>query len=99
MASNILSVSTTSANSADVVVTANTPLTVALKGNTTPTVLAPNSMALYASVEIRLKDDAGLYWTYDTLHTKNKPVLLLDKPGTYQFFRSANSQPVGVFSG
>lgn len=99
MATNILAVNTTAANSADVVVTANTPLTVALKGNTGPTVLSPNNVALQASVEIRLKDDTGQYWYIDTLHTKTKPALILNGPGTYQFFRTANSQPVGVFSG
>lgn len=97
MASNILSVSTTAATSNDVTVSSAT--TFGLKGNSGPTVLTPNNIALAASVDIQLKDDAGQYWYMDTLHTKNKPALIIYGPGTYRFVRSANSQPVGVFSG
>lgn len=98
MPSNILAVNTTAANSADIIVSANTPLLVALKGNTGPYVLTPNNIAQEASVEIRLKDDAGQYWVFDALHTKFKRFLLLTGAGTYKFYRTANSQPVGVFS-
>ena len=98
MATQILSVSATANVSGDVVVTSGIPLTVALNGNTGPTALTANNLALQATVDIQLKDSANNYFTIDTLHTKIKPALVIYGPGTYRFSR-ANGQPVGVFSG
>lgn len=98
MPSQILAVSATAANSSDIIVSAGTPLTVALNGNTGPTVLTPNNIALQVSIDIRLKDAANNYFTIDTLNSKFKPAIVIYGPGTYQFVRS-NGQPVGVFSG
>ena len=90
MATTILSVGTTAANSADVVVEAGTPLTVALK-----TAAGPN-IATSAQVDILLKDDAGQYFRVDSL-TGAKRAVVINGAGTYRFSRKAG-EACGVFS-
>jgi hypothetical protein len=86
----ILAVNTTAADSADVVV-AGTPLTVSLKDAAGPRIAAN------ALVHISIKDDAGQYFRVGQLNT-DKPVAVIDGPGTYRFSRVAGTS-CGVFSG
>lgn len=89
MATEILAVNTTTANSADVVVADGDELTVCLKDAAGPAV------ASGARVEVRLKDDAGEYFTIDRLDYR-KPALVV-RGGTWQFGRMAGGS-CGVFS-
>ncbi|MGP4691604.1 hypothetical protein [Agrobacterium cavarae] len=86
MPSNILATANTAANSADVVVTASTPLTVCLKGVD----------GLKAAISIKLKDDAGNYTEVGSLAPAT-PALCITAPGTYRFSREAGNK-CGVFS-
>jgi hypothetical protein len=90
MATNILSVGTTLANSSDVVVAAGTPLTVCLK-DAAGTAVEPG-----ARVDIQLKDDVGSYFRVDQLN-RGKPAVQITAPGTYRFSRPAGVS-CGVFS-
>lgn len=89
-AAELLAIGTNSTPSSDVVVTSS-GLTVCLKDAAGPFV------ATGAQVEIRLKDDAGQYFTIDTL-TNGKPGAFIAAAGTYQFIRRA-AVSCGVFSG
>ena len=91
MPAEILAIGTTTTNSADVVVAAGSNLTVCLKDAAGP-VVAPN-----ARVRIQLKDDAGQYFTIDTL-SPQKPAVVISAAGTYRFRRDA-AVSCGVFSG
>lgn len=88
MATQILAVGTTAADSADVVVT--TPVTVCLKDAAGPYV------ASGAHVNVSLKDDAGQYFIVDQM-TNGKPAIVISGPGTYRFSRLAGVG-CGVFS-
>ena len=91
MASNILAVGDTAANSDDVIVEAGTPLTVCLKysgSQTTPD----------AEVTVLLKDDDGAYWPTGVKLTAYQPIITLFGPGAYRFARKAGVS-CGVFSG
>ncbi|KRA42101.1 hypothetical protein [Devosia sp. Root635] len=90
MATEILAVGTTAANSSDVTVTAD-GLTVALKD------AAGTRVSDRARVEIQLKDDAGEYFLVDTLNGSRKPGVFIAAPGTYRFAREAGAS-CGVFS-
>lgn len=90
MATEIMAVGTTAATSADVVVAAGTPLTVSLKDAAGP------AIDQNAKVELQLKDDAGQYFTVDSL-TPATPGLVIAGAGTYRFSRSAGVS-CGVFS-
>ncbi|MGW9230572.1 hypothetical protein ACWGPT_06810 [Pseudorhizobium sp. NPDC055634] len=90
MPTNILSIGTTAANSADVVVDAAAPLTVALKTAAGP------EMATSAQVDILIKDDAGQYFRVDAL-TGSKRAVVIAGSGTYRFSRKAG-EACGVFS-
>jgi len=92
MATNILTVGTTAANSSDVTVVAGTPLTVCLK-DAAGKVVEPG-----ARVNILLKDDAGEYFLVGLQLTTLKPALQIAAPGTYRFSRVAGVS-CGVFSG
>lgn len=92
MATQILSVNTTAADSGDVVVAAGTPLTVSLKDAAGPTVGAG------AKVQIKLKDDAGEYFYVATLSAPDRASLVIYGAGTYRFSRIAGVS-CGVFSG
>lgn len=91
MATQILAVANTAADSSDVTVTAGTPLTVALKDADGPDV--PSG----AKVQILLKDDGGKYFHVDYLIAPHKASLVIYGPGTYRFSRPAGVT-VGVFS-
>lgn len=92
MPTEILATASTAANSADVVVSAGTPLTVCLKDAAGPDVTQ------YAAVDILLKGDNGEYFKVDSLSAKDKPALMIVAPGTYRFSRIAGVS-CGVFSG
>lgn len=89
MPTNRLTVGTDDTPSSDHVVTAAE--TIALK-NAAGTRVAPG-----AQVEIQLKDDAGQYFTIDTLNSGSKPGVVL-APGTYRYVRKT-AVSCGVFSG
>lgn len=84
-ATQILAAGNTAADSADVTVVAGTPVTVCLKG-----------VAVGATVNISLKDDAGAYNVIGQLISQN-PALMISAPGTYRFSRVAGGT-CGVFS-
>jgi len=91
MATEILAVGTTAANSADVTIAAGATLTVCLKD------AAGAVIGNAAKVEIQLKDDAGEYFTVATL-TGGRPSIVIVGAGTYRFSRHAGIS-CGVFSG
>lgn len=86
MASELLAVGSSAANSSDLVVASGTTVTVGLKG-------AVNAAA---RVRILLKDDGGAYIDVGEL-TPFRPVLAIAAPGTYRFTRVAGAT-CGVFS-
>lgn len=90
MATEILAVGTSAANSSDVVVATGNQLTVCLKDAAGPVVGGG------AVVHILAKDDAGQYFRVDTLAT-SKPALVITGAGTYRFSRLAGTS-CGVFS-
>lgn len=92
MPSEILAVGTTAANSGDQVVASGSTLTVCLKDSAGPDI-GPT-----ARVDILLKDDAGQYFTVDTLDYRRRAVQLI-AAGTYRFSRVASGDACGVFSG
>lgn len=92
MPSEILAVGTTALNSADQVVASGSTLTVCLKDASGPDV-GPT-----ARVDILLKDDAGQYFTVDTLDYRKRAVQLI-AAGTYRFSRGVVVDACGVFSG
>lgn len=85
MATEILAVASTAANSSDIAVTDN--LAVSLKG------VADGQ----AYVSIFLKDDAGAYQVVGSL-TSHTQATVISAPGTYRFTRRAGAT-CGVFSG
>lgn len=92
MATELLAVGTTAANSTDLVVAAGTPVTVSLK-NTAAAVPAD------ACVRISIKDDAGVYYVIGSLTGEwNKHATMISAPGTYRFTRVVGVA-CGVFSG
>ncbi len=92
MASEILAIGTGAANSSDVVVSAGTPVAVALKA-------AGGAVDTRARVIISLKDDGGAYNVVDEMNFPNRPALVLIGPGSYRFSRAAQASACGVFSG
>lgn len=91
MASEVLAIGTTVANSSDVTVAAGDTLTVCLKDAAGPKVAAG------CRVDIQLKDDSAQYFTVDSL-TSSKPAALIVAAGTYRFAR-LTTVSCGVFSG
>lgn len=91
MATQILAVGTTDANSSDVVVASGAQLTVCLKDVAGPVI--PNGVLVYIS----LKDDAGEYFRIDELRASKSAVVII-AAGTYRFTRVAGVS-CGVFSG
>ncbi len=89
MASEILAIGSTPANSGDVVIADGDQLTVCLKAAAGPNVGA-------ARVAAQLKDDAAAYFTIATLNSAH-PAVVIVGAGTYRFSRIAGA--VGVFSG
>lgn len=89
-AANLIAVGSDAASSADQTI-ADTPLTVALKGDADSAI--PND----AVVEIQAKDDASLYWTVGKL-TAATPSAVISGPGTYRLHRPTQREPVGAFS-
>lgn len=88
MATEILAIGTSDANSSDVVVSST--LTVGLKTSAGPQVDGS------ANVLLQLKDDGGQYFTVDVLN-QAKPAVLIAAAGTYRF-RRLSSSSCGVFS-
>lgn len=86
----ILAIGTTGVNSPDVVVPANTNLTVCLKD------AAGATIDPTARVDILLKADNGEYFYVDQL-TGRSPALVIIAAGTYRFTRYAGPS-CGVFS-
>lgn len=76
---NILAVGTTQATSADVVVAAGTPTTLALAGRSAG-----------SKVHIQYKDSTGAYTTIGELNDV-APARLVTGPGTFRVFREACS--------
>jgi hypothetical protein len=91
MPTQLLATNTTAASSGDFTVAVGEALTVSLKDAAGPRV-GPG-----ARVEIQLKDDAGEYFTVDTL-TLGKQAVVIVGPGTYRATRFAGVS-CGVFSG
>lgn len=91
MPAELLGIADTAASSADQVVAAGSSLTVALKDAAGPDVGGD------ATVWVELKDDAGQYFTVDTLSWQ-KPAIVISGPGTYRVRRKAGVA-CGVFSG
>lgn len=92
MATSLLAVGTTAADSSDLVVAAGTPVTVSLKNTAAP-------VPIEAKVNISLKDDAGAYFVVGNLTGEwNKHATSITAPGTYRFSRVAGAS-CGVFSG
>jgi hypothetical protein len=88
MATEILAIGQTEANSADVTVAAGDTLTVALKG-------LAGTFPRNAVVHVQLKDDDNAYNTVDTLKS-SRPALVITA-GSWRFSRRAG-EPCGVFS-
>lgn len=89
MATEILAVGNTQANSSDVTVASGDELTVGIKDAYPPTVDS-NSI-----VDVQLKDDDSNYFNVDVLDS-SRPALILGA-GTYRFSRRAGGA-CGVFS-
>jgi hypothetical protein len=89
MATEVLAIGTTAANSSDIVVAAGTTLTLALKDAAGPTV------ASGGYVKLQLKGDAGEYWDVDAL-TPSRAALVVVGAGTYRVSRVAGGS-CGVF--
>jgi len=85
MATQLLAVGATAANSADLVITSGSPITIGLKG----------VVDGGACVRLSLKDDEGNYQSLGFL-TAGYPVGVLNAPGTYRLSRLAGS-PCGVY--
>lgn len=85
-AANILTIGNTAADSGPVTVTAGSPLTVCLKGDSVP-----------VEVAIKLNDDVGGSRLVGYL-TSDRPVRVISGPGVYIFSRKVG-QNCGVFSG
>lgn len=92
MPTEILAVGTAAANSDDVVVAANSHLTVALKDAAGP------SVGGGAHVRILLKDDDDEYFTIGALRGNGERYTVLPA-GTYRFSRIDTDVSCGVFSG
>jgi hypothetical protein len=88
MATQLLAVGTTAADSADQVLTAGTML--CLKDAAGTSVLAG------AFVDISVKDDVGQYFRIGAL-TGARPAMVINGSGTYRFSRRAGAS-CGVFS-
>lgn len=88
MPASIMAVGTSALNSSDLVVAANSRLTVGLKAAAGPKV--------NARVVISIKDDAGIYYQIDELSPRTTVKELV--AGTYRFERPAGPS-CGVFSG
>lgn len=91
MATEILAIGTSAANSSDVTVASGDILAVALKG-ATPRVNG-------GIVKIELKADDGNYYEVGELTgSVGKTGAVIDAPGTYRFARLAGAVSCGVFS-
>lgn len=91
MATEVLAVGTSAANSSDVTIAEGEQLTVCLKD------AAGTRVGNGAKVEIQLKDDDNEYFAVDTLHS-GKVAVVIAGAGTYRFSRIAGVS-CGVFSG
>lgn len=85
MATQILAVGTTAANSADIVVGSGSSLLIGLK-----------EPAAGAEVKVSVKDDAGNYLYVGSLNV-SRSTATLSAPGTYRLSRVAGAS-CGVFS-
>lgn len=85
MATQLLATGSTAADSSELTVVAGSPVSVCLKGDTSP-----------VEVAIRIKDDAGAFKTVGSL-TSYQPARMITGPGVYIFTRQAG-QTCGVFS-
>jgi hypothetical protein len=86
----LLATGTTAANSSDLVVAANTPVTVCLKDAAGP------GVGNGARVDIQLKADSGEYFAVGSL-TGARPAVSITAAGTYRLSRAAGVS-CGVFS-
>lgn len=90
MATEILAIGVTAANSSDVTIASGNQLTVALKD------VDGSIVSGSAWVEIQLKGDNGQYFTVAVLNGTT-PALVINGAGTYRFSRAAGVS-CGVFS-
>ena len=86
MATELIAVGSTAANSSDVVVAAGTPVTVAMKG----------AVSAAAELRISIKDDAGTYQVVGSI-VPSRPAVCITGPGTYRLSRVAG-ETCGAFS-
>lgn len=86
----LLTVGTTAADSADVVVASGSTLTVALN-DADATLVDPTAI-----IHVSLKDPSGLYFRQFSLDANNASMVIA--AGTWRFSRPASSPSVGVFS-
>lgn len=91
MATQILAVGTTAADSADQVVAVGATLGVGIND------AAGTDVPRGAIIFIYLKDPAGQYFQIGKLNQAN-PSYSINTPGTYRFSRKANTVACGVFS-
>lgn len=95
MATEILAVGTTAANSADLVIADGDVVGVCLKGPPQSSTFYPQPSTVY----VELKDDGGNYVLVGALTSASNASMAaaLTVPGTYRFTRVAGSN-CGVFS-
>jgi len=92
MATEILAVGTTAANSSEVTVIAGAPVTVGLKDAVGLTAVPPG-----CDVRILIKDDDAAYFEIGKLTARN-PATVLIGPGVYILSRIGGSAACGAFS-
>lgn len=87
MATQLLAVGTTAADSADITAAAGTPVTLFLKGS------ADGPADSAAVCEIKVKDSAGLYHKIGELNGREagKACVVIDGPGTFRVSRVAGA--------
>jgi hypothetical protein len=93
-AAELIPTGTGAANSADIEVTIDAPITVCLKDAAAPDL--PGD----CQVDITIKDDDGQYFQIGSLTNDSvqSRALVLTGPGTYRLSRTADSQSCGAFS-
>jgi hypothetical protein len=92
MATEILAVGTSAANSSEVTVAAGAPVTVSLKDVAGVGAVPPSAL-----MTINLKDDDGAFFEVGRL-TAQIPATVLVGPGVYRLSRPAGNSACGAFS-
>jgi hypothetical protein len=89
MATELLATGTAAADSADVVVTAGTPVTIYLKKG------SDGAVSASARATVKIKSSGGTYHEIGAL-TGQYQALVIDGPGTYRISRETASEAFGV---